>query len=977
MLRSLFFLVVFLQFHATAPFQVRLSGGPNLCVGRVELFHQGEWGTVCDDDWDLRDVAVVCRELDCGEALSAPHGAWFGEGAGPIWLNEVHCMGTEWHLHSCRHLGFRKHVCTHEEDASAICSVQRFPPFTAFPPHTTVRRSKMEAATTARAASLPPAEGTPALRLVGGRSHCSGRLEVFHQGQWGTVCDDMWDLLDAAVVCRELDCGEALAAPGGALFGEGNSAIWLDDVQCQGEESMLADCPASPWGTHNCRHTEDAGAVCSGEMPLAMVEEHLAMLTRTVAPQRSRSTALEITPLPTQPARVQAESVAYEASQQKEKSPRKGPSEEDLGGKWQIRLVGGPGSCAGRLEVLYKDQWGTVCDDGWDLLDAAVVCRELGCGAPLLSTGNARYGPGTGPIWLDDVNCTGAETTLWHCHAQPWGQHNCNHHEDASIICTGRWKALSLPKPASDSDVPELIPSSQDPGPEDEPRLQSTLDVTEATTVSPTFPTVWDMELLNPWYPDVPFPATHNMDLKSEEEKEPTSPWEMVESKTTSNAEILRHVQEKMESTSLPKISSPTFKRGQDLTHLSVESHPPFTMQEIESERENEPMNSKDMDEATSNAEILQHVHAMESTSPSKTSSSTHKWEQEPTYPSAESQPPSTMWHVESARETEPTSPSGIELPTVTQDLKPATERVPLLHWFRMLELSPVPQYTEPTKPSAETQPAFATWVPKPERETETMAQIAMKLSLSSKSLELTEEMELPAVTQNVQPIKDNEVTSLNITEPEENTDKTQEEDSSTNPLTTWPAAAPESTVVPSALSSWDGSDDHGISALLQRPMLPTASVGGPFEGGLMSSEDSERGANITSAPNLTEAPAPNIPSAEPITHAANLSTPSPGWPVRQELRKEGHNCCCSPPALGNLVHAVESLHGGLGSLSTAIQHQGSQLEAVAHSLAELAASVNHLVGLLPALLQPVPAQPSSVPCQQNENQMQNQLPLK
>lgn len=76
----------------------------------------------------------------------------------------------------------------------------------------------------------------------------------------------MWDLVDAAVVCRELGCGEALAAPGSAFFGEGNNAIWLDDVQCQGKEAMLTECLASPWGTHNCRHTEDAGAVCSGEI---------------------------------------------------------------------------------------------------------------------------------------------------------------------------------------------------------------------------------------------------------------------------------------------------------------------------------------------------------------------------------------------------------------------------------------------------------------------------------------------------------------------------------------------------------------------------------------------------------------------------------------------------------------------------------------------------------------------------------------
>lgn len=110
-----------------------------------------------------------------------------------------------------------------------------------------------------------PHPGTPALRLVGGRSHCSGRLEVFHQGQWGTVCDDMWGLPDVAVVCRELGCGEALAAPGSAFFGEGNSVIWLDDVRCEGNESTLTECLTSAWGTHNCRHSEDAGAVCSGK----------------------------------------------------------------------------------------------------------------------------------------------------------------------------------------------------------------------------------------------------------------------------------------------------------------------------------------------------------------------------------------------------------------------------------------------------------------------------------------------------------------------------------------------------------------------------------------------------------------------------------------------------------------------------------------------------------------------------------------
>lgn len=103
------------------------------------------------------------------------------------------------------------------------------------------------------------------LRLVNGSNSCIGRVEVLHDQKWGTVCDDTWDINDAAVVCRELGCGTAMSAPGSAHFGQGSDPIWLDNVHCVGTESTFAECRLKSWGEHNCGHSEDAGVVCSGK----------------------------------------------------------------------------------------------------------------------------------------------------------------------------------------------------------------------------------------------------------------------------------------------------------------------------------------------------------------------------------------------------------------------------------------------------------------------------------------------------------------------------------------------------------------------------------------------------------------------------------------------------------------------------------------------------------------------------------------
>ena len=111
-----------------------------------------------------------------------------------------------------------------------------------------------------------------AVRLIGGSSYKEGRVEINYNGEWGTVCDDGWDDTDAGVVCRQLGFGSSGTSYSSAYFGEGSGSIWLDNIECIGNEIGLASCGHLGINiTRNCSHNEDAGVTCNGDGGISIV----------------------------------------------------------------------------------------------------------------------------------------------------------------------------------------------------------------------------------------------------------------------------------------------------------------------------------------------------------------------------------------------------------------------------------------------------------------------------------------------------------------------------------------------------------------------------------------------------------------------------------------------------------------------------------------------------------------------------------
>lgn len=109
-----------------------------------------------------------------------------------------------------------------------------------------------------------------------------------------------------------------------------------------------------------------------------------------------------------------------------------------------VRLADGSTPSQGRVEVFHLGLWGTVCSDGWEVLDARVVCRQLGYTTAVQAT---VVGGGSGQIWYDDVTCKGYETSIVECESNGLAAHNCFHFLDAGVECASEseyWPSVNV-----------------------------------------------------------------------------------------------------------------------------------------------------------------------------------------------------------------------------------------------------------------------------------------------------------------------------------------------------------------------------------------------------------------------------------------------------------------------------------------------------------------------------------------------------
>ncbi|XP_035491570.2 scavenger receptor cysteine-rich type 1 protein M130-like [Scophthalmus maximus] len=379
------------------PDGVRFQEGATRCAGTLEINYNGD-GRL-EDDQTL--VAVACRQLDCGSAVS-------------------------WQTIRSRTLSPLKNL-------NAMFDYN--PPWPAL---------KITCSESVR---------------LNGTNRCSGRLEVKSDESWSSVCEGEFDQQVAEVVCRELNCGVPSFLQG-ALYGKVDASVWSREFQCEGNEYHLLECHRS-----TCSSGRTLGLTCSdpGDVRLVGGASHCSGVLqlkhrgvwRAVNSKDSvwNLKAVNIichqldcgSSVSTQRAKDYLRTVwrinsscfqsTYKLRECLTTSYEWSYSSLEITCSESVRLVNGTSRCSGRLEVKSDESWSSVCEGEFDQQVAEVVCRELDCGVPSVLQG-ALYGEVEAPVWSREFQCEGNESHLLDCKWSDSAPSTCSPDKAVGLTCS-------------------------------------------------------------------------------------------------------------------------------------------------------------------------------------------------------------------------------------------------------------------------------------------------------------------------------------------------------------------------------------------------------------------------------------------------------------------------------------------------------------------------------------------------------------
>ncbi|RDD40666.1 Deleted in malignant brain tumors 1 protein, partial [Trichoplax sp. H2] len=446
---------------------IRLVNGPTPNKGRVEVYHNNVWGSICYYGFNMKEARVACRQLGYTNASGYSCCGTYGYTSGPVWLSNVNCNGTETSLAQCTYIGWNNTGCSTYSNLAITCTVGSCGSFPCV--HgTCVSNTTMggdyncscEAGWTGQnceieineCISSPCSGNATCIDLFLGYSckcpqgyygsNCSqdfrivrlsskgpvndgdlrlysaynygpdrGNVEIYHDGMWGAICHYSWSTNDALVACRQLGYGNVSSSYCCSNFGNTVKRVWLSNVGCSGNESKLTDCPSSGWNvTSSCGRSSYAGVQCIAGSCASYPCVHGTCTSNSTGGYNC--------------------SCLYGwTGQQCQMSP---VNDGDL----RLYSAYNYGPDRGNVEIYHDGMWGAICHYSWSTNDALVACRQLGYGNVSSSYCCSNFGSTVKRVWLSNVGCSGNESKLTDCPSSGWNvTSSCGRSSYAGVQC--------------------------------------------------------------------------------------------------------------------------------------------------------------------------------------------------------------------------------------------------------------------------------------------------------------------------------------------------------------------------------------------------------------------------------------------------------------------------------------------------------------------------------------------------------------